>query len=294
MEPEQQQLRNLRDFLMVYNRMTETCFQKCSSNFNYRNLTMDEERCVDSCAGKLIRSNHRLMSSYVQLMPKMMQRRMDELESKAAESAKAAEAAAASEAAAAAAAAQTPVTAPPPQEEPAALPQVAPPVAPLEVSPVARLLVPPEASPVVLPVVPPAVADVGPADSLFIPAAPSFLSGVGVAVPTPEAFTPPGLDVPVHLDVAALTAASQIQLSAAAALTPATDSLAPAPSGPPYIADSLQSGSSAIGSVQSAFAPSMPEPSADVAPVSAVAPLQGPGSLGGPQGAPQVSPSGQD
>lgn len=49
---------------------------------------MDEERCVDNCAGKLIRSNHRLMGTYVQLMPRMVQRRMEELESKAAENAK--------------------------------------------------------------------------------------------------------------------------------------------------------------------------------------------------------------
>lgn len=84
MEPDQQ-LRNLRDFLLVYNRMTEICFQRCTSNFNYRNLTMDEDRCVDNCAGKLIRSNHRLMGSYVQLMPKMVQRRMDEMQSKVAE-----------------------------------------------------------------------------------------------------------------------------------------------------------------------------------------------------------------
>uniref|UniRef100_A0A8C4H752 Translocase of inner mitochondrial membrane 10 homolog B (yeast) n=1 Tax=Dicentrarchus labrax TaxID=13489 RepID=A0A8C4H752_DICLA len=61
-------------------------------------LTMDpdqqlrNERCVDSCAGKLIRSNHRLMGTYVQLMPRMVQRRMEEMESKAAENAKAAEA----------------------------------------------------------------------------------------------------------------------------------------------------------------------------------------------------------
>uniref|UniRef100_A0A665TW97 Mitochondrial import inner membrane translocase subunit n=1 Tax=Echeneis naucrates TaxID=173247 RepID=A0A665TW97_ECHNA len=78
-----QQLRNLRDFLLVYNRMTEICFQRCTSNFNYRNLTMDEERCVDSCAGKLIRSNHRLMGTYVQLMPRMVQRRMEEMETSA-------------------------------------------------------------------------------------------------------------------------------------------------------------------------------------------------------------------
>ncbi|XP_070699898.1 mitochondrial import inner membrane translocase subunit Tim10 B [Pempheris klunzingeri] len=127
MEPEQQ-LRNLRDFLLVYNRMTESCFQRCTSNFNYRNLTMDEERCVDSCAGKLIRSNHRLMSSYVQLMPRMVQRRMEEMESKVAENAKAAEAAAAAAAAAAASvgppaaehspASQTPITSSPPTQAP--------------------------------------------------------------------------------------------------------------------------------------------------------------------------------
>ncbi|TSK16197.1 Mitochondrial import inner membrane translocase subunit Tim10 B [Bagarius yarrelli] len=82
----------LRDFLLVYNRMTEICFQRCTNNFNYRNLTMDEEHCADSCAGKLIRSNHRLMGTYVQLMPAMVQKRMEELESKAAEMAKSTEA----------------------------------------------------------------------------------------------------------------------------------------------------------------------------------------------------------
>ncbi|XP_035482752.2 mitochondrial import inner membrane translocase subunit Tim10 B [Scophthalmus maximus] len=118
-----QQLRNLRDFLMVYNRMTDICFQRCTSNFNYRNLTMDEERCVDSCAGKLIRSNHRLMGTYVQLMPQMVQRRMEEIESKAAENAKAAEAAAAAAAAQGPAATDTSVspmiTLSPPAEVPA-------------------------------------------------------------------------------------------------------------------------------------------------------------------------------
>lgn len=40
-------LLQLRDFLLVYNRMTEACFQRCSSNFNYRNLTMDEVRTLE-------------------------------------------------------------------------------------------------------------------------------------------------------------------------------------------------------------------------------------------------------
>ncbi|KAM4697241.1 mitochondrial import inner membrane translocase subunit Tim10 B [Discoglossus pictus] len=80
MEGEQQQLRNLRDFLLVYNKMTELCFSRCAKNLNYRTLTMEEEQCLDSCASKLIRSNHRLMGAYVGLMPSVVQRRMEDME----------------------------------------------------------------------------------------------------------------------------------------------------------------------------------------------------------------------
>ncbi|XP_048454244.1 mitochondrial import inner membrane translocase subunit Tim10 B [Rhincodon typus] len=82
MEPE---IRNLRDFLLVYNKMTETCFNKCVTNLNYRSITLTEENCINNCAGKLIHTNHRLMSSYVQLMPTIVQRRISDYEAKAAE-----------------------------------------------------------------------------------------------------------------------------------------------------------------------------------------------------------------
>ncbi|KAM6420200.1 mitochondrial import inner membrane translocase subunit Tim10 B [Pluvialis apricaria] len=87
MEPaaeHQQQLRSLRDFLLVYNRMTELCFRHCVSNLNYRLLTGSEERCLDSCAGKLVHANHRLMRAYVALMPSIMQRRVADYEASAA------------------------------------------------------------------------------------------------------------------------------------------------------------------------------------------------------------------
>ncbi|XP_054043702.1 mitochondrial import inner membrane translocase subunit Tim10 B isoform X1 [Rissa tridactyla] len=76
----QQQLRSLRDFLLVYNRMTELCFRHCVSNLNYRLLTGSEEQCLDGCAGKLVHANHRLMRAYVALMPSIMQRRVADYE----------------------------------------------------------------------------------------------------------------------------------------------------------------------------------------------------------------------
>ncbi|XP_034539777.1 mitochondrial import inner membrane translocase subunit Tim10 B [Notolabrus celidotus] len=224
------QLRNLKDFLLVYNRMTEICFQRCTSNFNYRNLTMDEERCVDSCAGKLIRSNHRLMSTYVQLMPRMVQKRMEEMESKAAENAKAAEAAALASVAA-------------PATE--ALPE---PQTPIISSPALEI---------------PSLTDVTPA---------AFGS----------VLTPAGSDFPVGLDaiVPASTAATEVKLSAAAAITPVTEavnlpvfneagnglsSTAGVPL-PPMADFQIDSGSSA-----SVFVPSKPTPVHVEVPVSTVA-----------------------
>ncbi|XP_065535097.1 mitochondrial import inner membrane translocase subunit Tim10 B isoform X1 [Lathamus discolor] len=43
-EEQRQQLRSLRDFLLVYNRMTELCFRHCVCNLNYRLLTGREVR----------------------------------------------------------------------------------------------------------------------------------------------------------------------------------------------------------------------------------------------------------
>ncbi|KAM6095408.1 mitochondrial import inner membrane translocase subunit Tim10 B [Chlamydotis macqueenii] len=85
-----QQLRSLRDFLLVYNRMTELCFRHCVSNLNYRLLTGREETCLDGCAGKLVHANHRLMSAYVALMPSIMQRRVADYEAGAARAAQSA------------------------------------------------------------------------------------------------------------------------------------------------------------------------------------------------------------
>ncbi|XP_053297612.1 mitochondrial import inner membrane translocase subunit Tim10 B [Pleuronectes platessa] len=208
------QIRNLRDFLLVYNRMTEACFQRCSSNFNYRNLTMDEERCLDSCAGKLIRSNHRMMGAYVQLMPRMMQRRMDEMESKAAENVKAAEAAAAASLELPAASLELPGAS---LELPAA-----------EASSASQI---------------PLAASLPPQIPALLPA---LATDVGLEAQG-SVMKPSGLDIPFELDAALSkpTAATEVSFSAAAPLTPATEAVNlpvfnEAASGPSFTAVSPQ------------------------------------------------------
>lgn len=223
---------------------------------------------MDSCAGKLIRSNHRLMSTYVQLMPRMVQRRMEEIESKAAENAKAAEAAAA--------AAQ--VGAPATEASPASQ-------TPITLSP------PPQAPPMV--------------DQPFT------IDDVGPQIPG-SVLKPAGLDVPVELDAAVSksTTATDVKLSAASPLTPATETvklsvLNEAGNGPSYTASvPLPPIAAPVPAAQiesEISAPvSMPSKSMSLSgdvPVSTVAAptvSKSIESLSGPERAPEVSPpSGQ-
>lgn len=86
--------------------MTERCFQRCIAGLARHGLSREEvrsepgggepggraappltrpplfpqEACLDGCAGKLVRSSHRLMAAYVQLMPSIVQRRTADCE----------------------------------------------------------------------------------------------------------------------------------------------------------------------------------------------------------------------
>ncbi|XP_057371047.1 mitochondrial import inner membrane translocase subunit Tim10 B-like [Daphnia carinata] len=73
-------LKNFKDFLLVFNTMSETCFTRCVNTFQTRELTEDEDRCVELCSNKNIRVNHKVMSVYMEVQPLIMQKRMEEME----------------------------------------------------------------------------------------------------------------------------------------------------------------------------------------------------------------------
>ncbi|KAJ8028124.1 Mitochondrial import inner membrane translocase subunit Tim10 B [Holothuria leucospilota] len=61
--------RNMKDFLTMYNTFTESCFNSCVKNFNYRYLTEEEKKCSENCTSKLVNINHRLISVYMDINP---------------------------------------------------------------------------------------------------------------------------------------------------------------------------------------------------------------------------------
>ena len=76
-------LRNFRDFLSVYNQMSESCFNRCIINLNHRNLSDEEKACTDVCAEKQMKFNNRLMSVYPIEQPLATERKLKEAEEQA-------------------------------------------------------------------------------------------------------------------------------------------------------------------------------------------------------------------
>ncbi|CAD6991686.1 mitochondrial import inner membrane translocase subunit Tim10B [Ceratitis capitata] len=73
-------LRNLKDFLTLYNKVTELCFSRCVETLYERDLTNSESACIDRCVTKFARFNQKMMNVYVEVQSEINQRRMEELE----------------------------------------------------------------------------------------------------------------------------------------------------------------------------------------------------------------------
>ncbi|XP_017034931.1 mitochondrial import inner membrane translocase subunit Tim10B [Drosophila kikkawai] len=76
-------LRNFKDFLTLYNKVTEMCFGRCVDNLNERNLASHEDVCVDRCVTKFARFNQNMMNFYVEVQTSLNAKRMKEEEERA-------------------------------------------------------------------------------------------------------------------------------------------------------------------------------------------------------------------
>lgn len=72
-------LRQFKDFLLLYNSISEKCFNLCITNFHKREINLDETECVDTCIRKQVSVNHKIMSAYAEIQPIYMQKRIDEM-----------------------------------------------------------------------------------------------------------------------------------------------------------------------------------------------------------------------
>ncbi|KDR15692.1 Mitochondrial import inner membrane translocase subunit Tim9 B, partial [Zootermopsis nevadensis] len=68
-----------KDFLQLFNVISESCFLRCVNTFNSRELTEEEAVCVTHCAGKHIKVNKKVMEIYMEVQPQITKKRMEEM-----------------------------------------------------------------------------------------------------------------------------------------------------------------------------------------------------------------------
>lgn len=73
------QLRNFRDFLLVFNQISETCFRRCANTFLTRDITPNEDLCIKNCTEKHVNANHKIMELYVEIQPVLVRKRIEEM-----------------------------------------------------------------------------------------------------------------------------------------------------------------------------------------------------------------------
>lgn len=75
------QIRSFKDFLLLYNQISETCFKRCANTFLSREISVNEDHCVQNCAQKHINANHKVMEIYVEVQPILVEKRVKEINS---------------------------------------------------------------------------------------------------------------------------------------------------------------------------------------------------------------------
>ena len=77
-------LRNFREFLETYNKISETCFNRCIVNLHQRTMTEEESRCADLCTERNVVVNHKVLQAFMVEQPKINEKKIEEAEKAAA------------------------------------------------------------------------------------------------------------------------------------------------------------------------------------------------------------------
>lgn len=74
------QVRQFKDFLQLYNTITERCFNTCVDNLFSRRVEDNEDSCIAFCVDKFAKTNQRMMTTYIEVQSSINEKRMQEYE----------------------------------------------------------------------------------------------------------------------------------------------------------------------------------------------------------------------
>lgn len=70
---------HIRDFLNIYNQLSEHCFKPCVGDMNPRQLLPHEIRCLEHCTEKFAKLNRRFMYLYQRYQQDKVESRLNHI-----------------------------------------------------------------------------------------------------------------------------------------------------------------------------------------------------------------------
>ena len=61
-----EQIKNYKDFLTNYNKLSEFCFNDCISDFSTEKIWKGEKKCTLNCAEKRFKSSHEILTKFME------------------------------------------------------------------------------------------------------------------------------------------------------------------------------------------------------------------------------------
>ena len=80
---DQQALSNFREFLEIYNKTTERCFNHCVIDLHSRKVNSEEEKCLNDCTTKTSKLQHRLVNAFMVEQPRITQQKIEKAQKEA-------------------------------------------------------------------------------------------------------------------------------------------------------------------------------------------------------------------
>ncbi|KAH7976160.1 mitochondrial import inner membrane translocase subunit Tim9 [Rhipicephalus sanguineus] len=63
-DPQTEQIKQFKDFLVSYNKLSELCFADCVHDFTVRHVRDKEEKCAMNCMEKYMKMNQRISQRF--------------------------------------------------------------------------------------------------------------------------------------------------------------------------------------------------------------------------------------
>ncbi|XP_001121893.2 mitochondrial import inner membrane translocase subunit Tim10B-like [Apis laboriosa] len=73
-------IRNMKDFQLLFNQMSETCFKTCVNTFMSRDISTEEVQCIENCSGKHINANHKIMEIFMDVQRTIALKNVEEFQ----------------------------------------------------------------------------------------------------------------------------------------------------------------------------------------------------------------------